>query len=74
MTVYCMRQWWPPQESLSAAVNFLIFLSLSGSSLYHFISAIYEGPGYLPLKWHPVSYKKPILPFYNNNNNKFPGK
>ncbi|XP_046743875.1 palmitoyltransferase ZDHHC6 [Diprion similis] len=53
MTIHCSRQWWPPEESISGAVYFLCFFSLSGSTLYHFISSIYEGPGYLPLKWTP---------------------
>ncbi|XP_033230999.1 palmitoyltransferase ZDHHC6 [Belonocnema kinseyi] len=53
MTIHCSRQWLPPQESLLGAINFLFFSSLSGSTLYHFINAIFEGPGYLPLKWMP---------------------
>lgn len=53
MTIHCSRQWWPPQESFSGAINFIIFFCLSGSTLFHFISAIYEGPGFLPLKWMP---------------------
>ncbi|XP_008549087.1 palmitoyltransferase ZDHHC6 [Microplitis demolitor] len=53
MTIYCSRQWWSPKESLLAAANFLLFFSLSGSTIYHFMSAIYEGPGYLPLRWKP---------------------
>lgn len=54
MTIHCSRQWWPPQESFFGAVNFILFFCLSGSTLFHFISAIYEGPGFLPLKWIPV--------------------
>ncbi|CAK9820761.1 Palmitoyltransferase ZDHHC6 [Anthophora plagiata] len=53
MTIHCSRQWSPPQESFFGAVNFILFFCLSGSTLFHFISAIYEGPGYLPLKWMP---------------------
>ncbi|XP_012286618.1 palmitoyltransferase ZDHHC6 isoform X2 [Orussus abietinus] len=53
MTIHCSRQWWPPYESALAAANFLLFFSLSGSTLYHFMSAIFEGPGFLPLKWMP---------------------
>ncbi|KAL0132068.1 hypothetical protein PUN28_000087 [Cardiocondyla obscurior] len=53
MTIHCSRQWWPPQDSVPAAVNFLLFFTLSGLTLFHFISAIFEGPGYLPLKWTP---------------------
>ncbi|XP_034935844.1 palmitoyltransferase ZDHHC6 [Chelonus insularis] len=53
MTIHCSRQWWPPHESYSATINFLLFSSLSASTLYHFITAIYEGPGYLPSGWKP---------------------
>ncbi|KAH0568835.1 palmitoyltransferase ZDHHC6 [Cotesia glomerata] len=53
MTIYCSRQWWSPKEGFLAAANFLLFFSLSGSTIYHFMSAIYEGPGYLPLGWRP---------------------
>lgn len=51
-TIHCIRQWWPPEDLLSY-LNFYGFIYLSGSSLYYFITAIYEGPGFLPLKWHP---------------------
>ncbi|KZC09863.1 PREDICTED: palmitoyltransferase ZDHHC6 [Dufourea novaeangliae] len=53
MTIHCSRQCWPPQESLFGAINFTLFFCLSGSTLFHFISSIYEGPGFLPLKWMP---------------------
>ncbi|XP_032680406.1 palmitoyltransferase ZDHHC6 isoform X2 [Odontomachus brunneus] len=53
MTIHCSRQWWSPQESIPAAASFLLFFCLSGSTLFHFISAIFEGPGYLTLKWMP---------------------
>ncbi|XP_011158110.1 palmitoyltransferase ZDHHC6 [Solenopsis invicta] len=53
MTIHCSRQWWPPQDSVPGAVSFLLFFTLSGLTLFHFISAIFEGPGYLALKWMP---------------------
>ncbi|KAG7212991.1 hypothetical protein KM043_002330 [Ampulex compressa] len=53
MTIHCSRQWWSPQESFLAAANFFLFFCLSGSTLFHFISTIFEGPGFLPLKWMP---------------------
>lgn len=31
----------------------MLFFTLSGLTLFHFISAIFEGPGYLALKWMP---------------------
>lgn len=56
MTIHCSKQWWSPQESIPAATSFLLFFTLSGLTLFHFISAIFEGPGYLKLKWMPVIY------------------
>ncbi|XP_043497730.1 palmitoyltransferase ZDHHC6 isoform X2 [Polistes fuscatus] len=53
ITIHCSRQWWPPQESFWATANFCFFFFFSGSTLFHFISAIFEGPGFLPLKWKP---------------------
>lgn len=61
MTIHCSRQWWPPQDSIPAAASFLLFFTLSGLTLFHFISAIFEGPGYLPLKWMPVIYSIYLL-------------
>lgn len=60
MTVYCSRQWLPPEESFWATINMCLFFFLSGCTIFHFVSAVSEGPGFLPLKWMPV-----IL-FYNN--------
>lgn len=54
MTIHCNRQWWSPQESILAAASFLLFFVLSALTLFHFMSAIFEGPGYLALKWMPV--------------------
>jgi len=56
MTIHCNRQWWSPQESILAAASFLLFFVLSALTLFHFMSAIFEGPGYLALKWMPVIY------------------
>ncbi|XP_078037613.1 palmitoyltransferase ZDHHC6 isoform X2 [Augochlora pura] len=53
MTIHCSRQCWPPQDSVFGTINFTLFFCLSGSTLFHFISSIYEGPGYLSLKWMP---------------------
>ncbi|XP_019696549.1 palmitoyltransferase ZDHHC6 isoform X2 [Harpegnathos saltator] len=53
MTIHCSRQCWSSQDNIPAAASFLLFFCLSGSTLFHFISAIFEGPGYLALKWMP---------------------
>ena len=54
MTIHCINQWWPPLQTRQAGITFLIFFTLSLSTLYHFMNALFEGPGYLPLKWQPV--------------------
>lgn len=51
----CMIKWWSPLESLSGFANMAVFLSFSGLTFYNFLSAIFEGPGYLPLNWKPES-------------------
>ncbi|XP_026675757.1 palmitoyltransferase ZDHHC6-like [Diaphorina citri] len=53
--VLCMMKWWSPLESVSGFVNMAIFLTFSGLTFYNFLSAIFEGPGYLPLNWKPES-------------------
>ncbi|PSN37480.1 Palmitoyltransferase ZDHHC6 [Blattella germanica] len=56
MTVHCSNMWWPPAESIGGLLNSAVFLAFSGLTLYNFMSAIYEGPGYLPPQWKPVRY------------------
>jgi hypothetical protein len=55
MTIYCSRHWWENYKTITSDISFIIFMILSGSTLFHFINSIYEGPGYLPLEWAPVS-------------------
>ncbi|KAL1122363.1 hypothetical protein AAG570_003768 [Ranatra chinensis] len=55
MTVHCSYMLLPPKESLHGFMNTITFLMFSGLTLYNFLSAIFEGPGYLPLKWLPES-------------------
>ena len=35
--------------------SFSVFLTFSSMTTFHFFCAMCEGPGYLPLKWRPVS-------------------
>lgn len=56
MTIHCSGMWWPPSRSVGGFINSLIFMSSSGLTLYNFLSSMYHGPGYLPLKWKPVRY------------------
>lgn len=52
MTVHCGTILWPPNtgQGLLLTASFLI---LSGLTLYNFLSAVFHGPGHLPLKWEP---------------------
>lgn len=54
MTAYCSNMWWPPAESVGGLLNSAIFFAFSALTLYNFMSAIFEGPGYLPTQWKPV--------------------
>lgn len=55
MTINSCNMWWPPYSSIGGFLNRSTFLLFSGLTLYNLVAAIYEGPGYLPLKWVPVS-------------------
>lgn len=52
-TIHCSGMWWPA-SSLGGFLNTLCFMSLSGLTLFHLLSAMFHGPGYLPLGWKPV--------------------
>lgn len=54
MTIHCSSMWWPA-NSLGGVLNTMCFMSLSGLTLYNFLSAMFHGPGYLQLNWNPVS-------------------
>ncbi|XP_026476828.1 palmitoyltransferase ZDHHC6 [Ctenocephalides felis] len=53
MTIHCSNMWWPPSSSIGGLLNSICFLSLSGLTLYNFLSASFNGPGFLPLQWTP---------------------
>lgn len=53
--VHLMGMWWPPHTSLAAALHAALFLGLAASTLYYFLQALLEGPGFVPLGWKPVS-------------------
>ncbi|CAH1100976.1 unnamed protein product [Psylliodes chrysocephalus] len=52
MTIHCSNMWWP-KHTIGGTLNFVVFISFSGLTLYNFLSSIYHGPGYLPLSWKP---------------------
>ncbi|XP_067008762.2 palmitoyltransferase ZDHHC6 isoform X2 [Anabrus simplex] len=54
MTIHCSSMWWPPAESVGGFLNTAVFISFSALTLYNFLSAIYEGPGFLPFHWKPA--------------------
>ncbi|CAH0729127.1 unnamed protein product, partial [Brenthis ino] len=51
--IHLIGMWWPPHESLGAALHALLFLLLAASTLYYFLQALLEGPGFVPLGWKP---------------------
>lgn len=54
--VHLIGMWWPPYLTLGGALHAAFFLSLAASTLYFFMQALLEGPGYVPQGWKPVSY------------------
>ncbi|KAJ8980790.1 hypothetical protein NQ317_004791 [Molorchus minor] len=54
MTMHCASMWWP-RNSFGGFFNTALFISLSGLTLYNFLSSMYHGPGYLPPGWKPVN-------------------
>ncbi|KAL0281571.1 UNVERIFIED_CONTAM: hypothetical protein PYX00_002518 [Menopon gallinae] len=52
-TIYCNSQWWPPANSIGGALNSGLFLLLSSLTIINFFTSVYDGPGFLPLKWQP---------------------
>ncbi|GLV42049.1 uncharacterized protein CBL_04992 [Carabus blaptoides fortunei] len=53
MTIHCASMWWPPQNSIGGLLNTASFMTLSGLTLFHFLSSLIHGPGHLPPKWKP---------------------
>lgn len=53
MTIHCTGMWWP-RNSIGGKINSVAFLTLSGLTIYNFLSSVYHGPGYVPLGWKPV--------------------
>ncbi|XP_018569970.1 palmitoyltransferase ZDHHC6 [Anoplophora glabripennis] len=52
MTMHCNSMLWPA-HSAGSFLNSALFVTLSGLTLYNFLSSMYHGPGYLPLGWKP---------------------
>jgi hypothetical protein len=55
MTIHCNGMWWPPTRSLGGFLNSIFFMTVSGLTLYNFLSSMYHGPGYLPANWKPAN-------------------
>jgi hypothetical protein len=68
MTIHCNGMWWPPTRSLGGFLNSIFFMTVSGLTLYNFLSSMYHGPGYLPANWKPVCFhfKSKYTPRSNN--------
>ncbi|CAH0554084.1 unnamed protein product [Brassicogethes aeneus] len=56
MTIHCGTMWWPP-VTFYGFLNTMLFLTLSGMTLYNFLSSMFLGPGYLPKGWQPENSK-----------------
>lgn len=54
--VHLHGMWWPPSESIGGALHATLFLGLAAATLYYFLQALLEGPGFVPLGWKPVSF------------------
>lgn len=57
-TVYCNTMWWPPADTPGGLINMLLFLGFSCLTTFHFMCAMCDGPGYLPLGWTPKEGSK----------------
>lgn len=55
--VHLIGMWWPPHESIGAALHAALFLGLASGTLYFFLQSLLEGPGFVPFGWKPVSWK-----------------
>ncbi|XP_073989975.1 palmitoyltransferase ZDHHC6 [Rhodnius prolixus] len=53
MMVHCCNMLLPPTGSFLGFLNMITFLLCSGLTIYNFLSSMFEGPGYLPLRWLP---------------------
>ncbi|CAG5052586.1 unnamed protein product [Parnassius apollo] len=51
--VHLIGMWWPPHESVGAALHAALFLALAATTLYFFLQSLLEGPGFVPLGWKP---------------------
>ncbi|KAL1508882.1 hypothetical protein ABEB36_003704 [Hypothenemus hampei] len=56
-TLHCSGMWWP-SATPGGFLNTLCFMSLSAFTLCNLLSAIANGPGYLPLQWMPKDPNK----------------
>ena len=54
-TLYCTSMLWPPAQSAWGLFFTSLFSCFSSLTLYHFTSALSQGPGFLPLNWAPVN-------------------
>lgn len=47
--------WYWPLDTAGGSVNFIMLLNWTVMILYNYFSAMFVGPGYVPLGWSPVS-------------------
>lgn len=53
MSFHCLTMWWPPSGSLGGMLHSVVFAAWNGLVLYHFFTAMFIGPGYVPRGWKP---------------------
>jgi palmitoyltransferase len=53
--LYAMTLVYPPWRSFGSMLQLCIYLTWLFLILMNFLKAIWLGPGYVPLKWTPVS-------------------
>lgn len=53
--LYVTSMWLSPYNSLEGTVNHAIYIGWVGTLLYNFFMAVAMGPGFVPLRWRPVS-------------------
>ena len=54
MSVTCTLMWWPV-NTMGGLLNLLVFMMWDTLTLYNYFMAVFNGPGFVPYGWRPVS-------------------
>ena len=52
-TLYFTGQWFGPFSEWKSVLNLIIYCLLIVTTVYNFLNAIFNGPGYVPIGWRP---------------------